>query len=291
MIMNMKKIAMLLLTAAWLVIAMTVSAQTKPRWVQKGVRSLNRECKDGSYRFHAFRTSGADLSLLESGRFEPLKEELAARYGVATDRMQLDSMTGDGRTTYRISFPDGNGRPAELFAQLVDDWARLDDDVSKWGFEFHQLYAVSEPDAAPAFDNFSVTHRYGVKPVLMSIIPGLGQIRKGQAGKGYAILGTEVLLIGGTVYSAVEMSRYNRLARNNPSEERSYRSKASTFRSMRNTCLILAGGLYIYNLVDAAVARGARHVVIRRDGNPDAELAFAPVVTEHCAGAGMSIRF
>ena len=291
MIMNMKKIAMLLLTAAWLVISMTVSAQTKPRWVQDGVRSLNRECKDCSYRFHAFRTSGIDLSLLESGRFEPLKEELGNRYGVATDRMQLDSITGDGRTTYRISFPDANGRSAEVFAQLVDDWARLDDDVSNCRFEFHQLYAVSEPDAAPTFDNFSVTHKYGFKPVVMSIIPGLGQIRKGQAGKGYAILGTEVLLIGGTVYSAVEMSRYNRLARKNPSEERSYRSNVATFRSMRNTCLILAGGLYVYNLVDAAGARGARHVVIRRDGNPDAELAFAPVVTEHCAGAGMSIRF
>ena len=287
----MKKIAMLLLTAAWLVIAMTVSAQTKPRWVQDGVGSLNRECKDCSYRFHAFRTSGIDLSLLESGRFEPLKEELGNRYGVATDRMQLDSITGDGRTTYRISFPDANGRSAEVFAQLVDDWARLDDDVSKLEFEFHQLYAVSEPDAAPAFDNFSVTHKYGFKPVVMSIIPGLGQIRKGQAGKGYAIMGTEVLLIGGTVYSAVELSRYNRLARKNPDMNNSYRSKASTFRSMRNTCLILAGGLYIYNLIDAALAKGARHVVIRRDGNPDAELTFAPVVTDHYAGAGMSIRF
>ena len=291
MIMNMKKIAKLLLAVAWLVSAVTVSAQTKPRWVQEGVKSLNHECKDGSYRFHAFRTSGTDLSLLESERFEPLKEELGIRYGVATDRMQLDSITGDGRTTYRISFPDVNGRPAEVFAQLVDDWARLDDDVSNCGFEFHQLYAVSEPDAAPAFDNFSVTHRYGINPVVMSIIPGLGQIRKGQAGKGYAILGTEALLISGTVYSSVEMSRYNRLARKNPGAEKSYHSKATTFRSMRNTCLILAGGLYIYNLIDAAVAKGARHVVIRRDGNPDAELTFAPVVTDHYAGAGMSIRF
>lgn len=290
--MNMKKIAIMLLSAVWLPMAVTVSAQTKPLWVQNGVRSLNNRVKSGDYRFHAFKTTGTYFNQLEAERFEPLKEALAVRYGVGTGGMLLDSVAAEGGSVFRISFLDGAGKPAEVFARLVDDWARIDDDVTKWGFEFHQLYAVSEPGAGAAFDNFSLTERYGVKPLFMSLIPGLGQIHKGQKGKGYAILGVEAVLIGGTVYSALETAHYNRLARENSGAADSYRSNAATFRSMRNTCLILAGGLYIYNLIDAAVAKGARRVVISRGGAPAAELAFAPVITDDgAAGAGMSVRF
>lgn len=296
---NMKKIMRLLLSAAaCLQLTATVwAAEPEPVWVQKGVKPLNRERTNKSYGFHAFETFGEDVGALQAERFRPLKEHIGEQYGVSAESMQLDSLVwagsgADDRITYRISFPKGDGQ-AEVYAQLVDEWSSFSDDINTWGFEFHQLYAVSEhAGAVPEFDSFSVTRDYPAKAALMSIIPGLGQIYKGQSGKGYAIMASEAVLVGGAIYSAVEMAHYNRLSKNDAVYGGSFRSDVTTFRQLRNVCLIAGGALYLYNLIDAAVVKGARRVVVKRPASTDAELTFVPVVTQYgAAGVGLSVRF
>ena len=288
--MNIRIIAMLLIAAA----CMTVSAQTKPLWVQKGVKTMNNERSYKSYDFHMFTTYGADTSLLESERFKLLMEYVSKEYGTDIDGIKLDSLCSDGgsRTMYRLSFLSQDGKVSEVFAQLVDDWSRYEDNVDSWGFELHQLYAVSERNVQPQFDKFSLTDNYGIKPLFLSIIPGLGQIYKGQDAKGYAILGTEALLLAGGVYSVTEVGRYNRLAKKNPGVYDNYQSNATSYRQIRNACFIAGGALYIYNLIDAAISKGKRRVVIERQNNTGAEFAFSPVISE-CGGIGigMSVKF
>ena len=288
--MNIRIITMLLVAAT----CMTVSAQPKPHWVQKGVKAMNNECSNKSYGFHTFATFGADINQLEAERFKPLMEYVSKEYGTDMDGMKLDSLSSDScsRTTYRLSFLSQDGKVSEVFAQLVDDWSRYDDNVDSWGFEMYQLYAVSERNVQPQFDKFSFTDNYGIKPLFLSIIPGLGQIYKGQDAKGYAILGTEAMLLAGGVYSVTEVGRYNRLAKKNPEVYDSYQSKATTYRQIRNACFIAGGALYIYNLIDAAISKGKRRVVIERQNNAGAEFAFSPMITE-CGGigVGMSVKF
>lgn len=288
----MRKLTIFLLAAAGVLLSTTVSAQPKPRWVRKGVTSLNQARSNESYRFQVFATSGDALDPLKAGRFTPLKEYVGARYGVRPEAVHVDSLAVDGRTTYLLSFLSPEGHPAEVQAQLVDDWGHLKDDLgASWGFEFYQLYALSEGAETPQFDTFRLTERYGIQPLFMSLIPGLGQIYKGQPGKGYALLGAEVLLAGGIAYTSIEKNRYERLARQQPDFRESYESNALDFRRMRNAFLIAGGALYLYNLIDAAVARGARRVVVERPNLPEAEFAFAPVVTESGVGVGLSVRF
>ena len=281
---------MLLVAAA----CMMVSAQTKPLWVQKGVKAMNNERSNKSYGFHTFATFGADINQLEVERFKPLMENVSKVYGTDIDGIKLDSLCSDScsRTTYRLSFLSQNGKVSEVFAQLVDDWSRYEDNVDSWGFEMHQLYAVSERNVQPQFDNFRLTSNYGIKPLFLSIIPGLGQIYKGQDAKGYAILGAEALLLAGGVYSVTEVGRYNRLAKKNPGIYNNYESNATSYRQICNACFIAGGALYIYNLIDAAISKGKRRVVVERQNNTGAEFAFSPVISE-CGGigVGMSVKF
>lgn len=285
----MKKIAMLLPAV---LLALSVSAETRPQWVQKGVESLNNKVTDRAYGFQSFRTVSADRNRLELERFKPLMEYVGGEYGVAVESMSLDRLAASGgRATYRISFPQAGGTSV-VYAQLVDDWMHLEEGESEsWGFNLHQLYAVSDRDAVPQFDNFTVSERYGVAPVLMSLVPGLGQIYKGQKVKGYTILGAEAVLVGGIIYGELERARYVRLGKEEGNAT-SYNSKAATFRQLRNVCIVAGSALYLYNIIDAAVAKGARRVTVQRRNNSTAEVAFAPVVTAHGEiGAGMSVRF
>ena len=288
--MNIRIITMLLVAVAY----MTASAQTRPRWVQKGVKAMNNECSNKSYGFHRFTTFGEDINELEAERFKPLMKYVSKEYRTDIDRMKLDSLSSDScsRTTYRLSFLSQDGKVSEVFAQLVDDWSQYEDDVDSWGFELHQLYAVSERNVQPQFDNFRLTDNYGIKPLFLSIIPGLGQIYKGQDAKGYAILGAEALLLAGGVYSVTEVGRYNRLAKKNFGVYNNYESNATSYRHIRNACFIAGGALYIYNLIDAAISKGKRRVVVELQNNTGAEFAFSPVINE-CGGigVGMSVKF
>lgn len=289
--MNKQKIATILLVAVSLLCTLSVLAAPKPRWVQKGVASLNRERSNDSYRFLRFSTSDIDPNRLVVNRFQPLLTYVSELYQVSLSTVQLDSLVSAraARTTYRISFPSPEGGTSELFAQLVDDWSQFDDGIVAYMFQREQLYVLSELNAVPDFDDFELTRNYGAKPALMSLIPGLGQIYKGQAGKGYAIMGIEAMLLSGAIYSAVEARRYNRLAHRYPEAYASYWSDAATFRQLRNVCLFAAGGLYLYNLIDAVAAKGARRVVIKPQHHT--ELALMPVVLPYGTGIGMQIRF
>ena len=288
--MSIRIITMLLVAVA----CMTASAQTKPRWVQKRVKAMNNERSNNSYGFYTFATFGADINQLETERFKPLMEYVSKEYGTDIGGIKFDSLGSDScsRTTYRLSFLTQDGKVSEVFAQLVDDWSRYEDNVDSWGFELHQLYAVSERNVQPQFDNFRLTDNYGAKPLFLSIIPGLGQIYKGQNVKGYAILGAEALLLAGGIYSVTEVGRYNRLAKKDSGVYNSYQSNATTYRQIRNACFIAGGTLYIYNLIDAAISKGKRRVVVERQNNTGAEFAFSPVISE-CGGigVGMSVKF
>ena len=273
---------------------MTVSAQPKPHWVQKGVKAMNNERSNKSYGFHKFHSYGVDINQLETECFKPLMEYVSKKYGTDIGGVKLDSLGSDScnRTTYRMTFLSQDGKVSEVFAQLVDDWSRYEDNVDSWGFEVHQLYAVSERNVQPQFDNFRLTGNYGIKPLFLSIIPGLGQIYKGQDVKGYAILGAEALLLAGGVYSVTEVGRYNRLAKKNPWVDDNYQSNATSYRQIRNACFIAGGALYIYNLIDAAISKGRRRVVVEQQNNTGAEFAFSPMISE-CGGigVGMSVKF
>lgn len=46
-----------------------------------------------------------------------------------------------------------------------------------------------------------------------------------------------------------------------------YNNKATTWKNVRNVAIGVGAGLYIYNLIDAAVAPGRRRVIVSKGKN------------------------
>ena len=292
--MNYIRILQIAIIGLCLLCNLSATAETKPRWVKKGVKELNNKRSNDNYSFHMFHSIDADKKVFEWNPFKPLLDYVDSTYKVPSAQLFVDSIPSNGTlpTTYRVSF-DKAGQPHAVYAQLVDEYMKFDDYAdNSYEYNLYQLYAISDEDAgANVFDQFTLKRKYGALPVVMSIIPGLGQIYKGQTAKGYTFLGTEVVMIAGIIYSTTQVHRWMDQAHKYPVFYANYRSKAKTARQFRAFCAIAGGGLYIYNLFDAAFSKGARYVEVKRRNQTDAQMTFMPVIDPDMMGLGVNITF
>lgn len=284
----------LILISAILSALFTVTAHSEPapRWVKKGVGELDKMRTNMSYGFHVFHEEDQNKSIFELNRFKPLLDYVDKTYGVSHTEIFIDSIPANGTlpTTYTLNF-NKDGGIQTVYARLVDSYAKMTDYADNTSdYNFWQLYAISEPGMIPDFDKFVLKRKYGIKPLFMSIIPGLGQIYKGEPAKGYSFLGVEAAMVASIVFATVKANQWNNLAHERPEFYDNYQSKADSFRQWRAFCYVAGGALYIYNLLDAALAKGARYVEVKRQDAPEMRLSFAPVVTSDYIGVGININ-
>ena len=286
--MNNGKLCRMLFVLICLCISTGAYADSKPLWVKKGISELNKQRLNDTYSFKLFHTVDADKRVIELSRFRALQEYVDSAYNVSVADMRLDSIPGNnGRTTYTVSF-DKNGQRQTVYAQLVDQYTRLEEFVTnKFEYNYYQLFAISNPGVTvPEFDDFTLTTNFNRgQAVARSLIPGLGQIYKGQKVKGYIFMGTEALLIAGIIYSNDRYHHYKDLY--NKTGDRNYHNNKTTFRELLTFCSIAAGGLYIYNLFDAALCHIPRRVEISQAGRPNASLSWSPVILPDASGKGL----
>jgi len=125
-----------------------------------------------------------------------------------------------------------------------------------------ELYEVSTNS-----ENFKpyipeITDQYGLNAAWRSaIIPGWGQFYKGKTGKGIFFLSTEVVAISGAVY--FEMLRSDNMRKSeettNMSIIKEYRNRADDWALYRNVAIGAAAGIYVWNVLDAYLAKGKIH--------------------------------
>ncbi|MCH5240182.1 MAG: hypothetical protein J1F38_08155 [Muribaculaceae bacterium] len=273
--------------------SLTALAEPTPRWVKKGVIELNKKRSNDSYSFHIFNQSDIDKSKFKVDPFTPLLEYVDTTYHVDKSKLIVDSIPGNGTlpTTYMVTF-NQEGKEQSVYARLVDRFQKYEDyPDGSYDYNFYQLYAISNPGySTPDFDRFTLKRKYGIKPMLMSIIPGFGQIYKGQPAKGYSFLGVEAAMVASIIYATDRANHWNNLGKKYPEFYDNYQSKASTFRQWRMFCFIAGGGLYIYNLLDAAIANGARYVEVKRNNAPNMQFSFMPVFSPDMLGFGININ-
>lgn len=264
-----------------------------PRWVSKGVEELEKKRTNNTYNFITVKTTDNNRINYEIEPHRALVHHIDSVYNEGKGSVFLDSLSSSSGqpVTYILSF-NNNDKPGVVYARLVDSFSRFEEYADGY-YEYNtwQLYAISEPDVTPRFDNFTLSTNYGGAPVGMSLIPGLGQIYKGQKAKGYSIMGAEALLIAGVIYCTPHFNHYINLAHENPELYNEYRSKATTYQQLRLFCAITGVGLYIYNLLDAAFYKGARYVEIKRENSPSMELTFSPLLSPEMAGLGFNLKF
>lgn len=268
-------------------------AEPTPRWVKKGVKELERKRSNESYSFHIFQQSEENKSAFEFNPFKPLLDYIDATYDVPTSQLSVDSIPGNGTlpTTYFVTF-EKDCLEQKIYAKKIDTYQKFENyPDGSFDYDLYQLYAISNPGyASPDFDHFYLKRKYGVKPVLMSLIPGLGQIYKGEQAKGYAFLGVEAAMVASIIYTSDRARHWTNLGKNHPEFYESYHSKAKSFKQWRMFCFIAGGGLYIYNLFDAAFAKGARYVEVKRNNAPNIQFSFDPVFSTEMLGVGININ-
>ncbi|MDE6487373.1 MAG: hypothetical protein K2L76_07730 [Muribaculaceae bacterium] len=284
----------LLRSAACALVALAsicAAAQDKPAWAEKGTRTINADRSNDSYTVVAFDTHNADKTFLESKRFEPLFMYVRENFSAQPEGLAVDSVQEDGVTTYIIAYTDKDkGTRHTLQARRIDQYSEYDDfESNDYEWYLYQLYAVGRPDETPRFDEFELTRAYNAKATAMSIVPGWGQIYKGQTAKGCVIIGLEAVSVAGIIIGEHKRSRMMDDAAKHPEVYDSWVGKAHSWRNVRNVSIGVAVATYVYNLIDAATSKGARRVKVHKRAGEG--LSFAPTMWNDGAGMTFSYSF
>lgn len=266
-------------------------AQDKPAWVAKGTRTINADRSNDSYTVMSFDTHDVDKTLLESKRFEPLFMYVRENFSAQPEGLGVDSVSEGGTTTYIIGYIDKNdGTRHSLQARRIDQYSEYDDfESNDYEWFLYQLYAVGRPDETPRFDEFELTRAYNAKATAMSLVPGWGQIYKGQTAKGCVIIGLEAVSVAGIIIGEHKRNRMMDRADDPGEPHDSWVGKAHSWRNVRNVSIGVAVATYVYNLIDAATSKGARRVKVNKRAGEG--MSLAPTVWTDGAGMTFSYSF
>lgn len=156
-------------------------------------------------------------------------------------------------------------------------------------YRCYTLYAVAKSASGTNIDELRFTRKYGAQGFARSlIVPGWGQLHKGNTAKGACILGGEVLLVGGIITAESLRSSYVKKMKENPKHLKTYNTKADNWENIRNVFIGAAASLYVYNLVDALVANGRKRTIVRK---AKTQFSFAPVASPEYNGLLLTINF
>lgn len=249
--------------------AMPVSAQA-PAWIGNTPKELNY-----TYRFIEIVSSGPTMELARHDAIDRLTDSQQLADGVRVsrntnehtniDKTRINNGPLQSQMQQNVAIDlTVDGERYNLQAIRVDEYATVKDGQ----INLHTLFQVATCDN-PVFDNVYVTDKYGFTPVVMSLIPGAGQMYKGSYLKGGCILGSEIICAVGIILCENQRSDYSNKAKEQPRFAKEYNTKANNWATGRNVCIGVAGAIYVYNLIDAAVSKGARRIKIKRSGYAD----------------------
>lgn len=242
----------------------------------------------------------AEAPTLEGAREDCLRkladnQQLKQSVTVSTDKQSqkdIHQNTVNGRLNETINqytkvTVNIKGQNVELTANRIDEY--WETAVIGWQkmYVCHTLFAVATTDLPVLFDNVTFTRKYGMSGFLRSLIPGWGQLYKGQKVKGACFMGGEIVLIGGIIVSENLRSSYVKKMREQPKFFQTYNTKADNWENIRNVCIGAAAALYVYNLIDAIVSPGAKRTIVKKQEFP----LIQPVACRDFNGVSFSWNF
>lgn len=268
---------------------------SKPQWVSKGEAGLNSQRCNETYYFKVIQNIGPDIVQLRKSNTNALAEYIGKRNQVnGLEVMELSNNT-DGtsvksKSDFNVVFRNEFSTDA-FYASLVDEYwesTTLSDGTPQ--YHYYALYAVSSSGSVkPDFDHFEVTRKYGALPVVLSIIPGVGQLYKGQKLKGSLMMGGAVLGAGAIILCENRRSFYQTRIIEQPKFARHYSQKSDNWTTGRNISIGITGALVAWSIIDAAVTPGTTRIKV----SPSSSVALRPtaLATPHSVGFGASMAF
>lgn len=157
--------------------------------------------------------------------------------------------------------------------------------------EVKTLYEVAKKPSNVFYEPVEYTTSYGASGLWRSVlIPGWGQMYKRQYAKGSIIIAAEAALITTTLIYENQKSSYMKKshATFDPNAIRFYQNKAHKAKVTRDCLIGAAAAVYVYNLIDALVAKGK----LRYIKHANKHVALMPFVSEGSyAGLYFSYQF
>lgn len=274
-----------------------VSEKIKPQWLHKLPHPSNP-----TFRYETYSSTS---NTLDGAREKCLAELISAsgmKNGVVVisnykSEEQLSQHWNNGKLEEKLDYKnltntEAKGKEVKLYVEnIAEYWERNENGQ----YFLTKLYAKSELENPPLFDEVELTTKYGAHGLWRSaIVPGWGQLYKGSKVKGGCIMGGCAALIAGIIVTENQRSVYSsKITKTHSAElKRSYANKADNMAIGRNIFIGATAALYIYNLVDAIVAPGARRVVVKKRDGTNRVYSFSPVVTPMGdAGLSASVEF
>lgn len=238
------------------------SGKMKPRWMTSSLPTP----KSSGYFILSAEGSGKTLAEARQMSFYNLTEELEHSRGIIVDSDISAKETAErnsGMTTnseFTINIKE-KGKRIDVICKVIDEYS----EYKNGHYTVTRLYAVNDPaQSGPGMQNdiFKKTTSYGAAPVFYSLIPGVGQLYKGSTVKGSVILGSAVVVGAGIITAESLRASYIKKMKEYPKFHDFYNNKATTWKNVRNVALGVGAGLYVYNLIDAAVAPGRPRVIV-----------------------------
>lgn len=231
------------------------SADKRPPWM-RGILPMQ---SNQTYYFKIMQGYGQTSLEARQNAIAGLIGDIARGQGVTvqgTDIMKTLSQNQNSRiyehsslqSTYRLDFDT-----FDTAFEIVDEYE------DKKGY--YLFFEVAHNPEQVVFDKIELTANYKGAALWRSIIiPGWGQMYKRNTAKGITILGLEAACVVGIVVCHNQSnSYYNKaLVEHNMNLREIYQDKSTTYRHVRNGCIAAAGAIYIWNIVDALTAKGAK---------------------------------
>lgn len=263
-------LVLVMVFASTILNAQNASDKIKPKWMRQLPNSPRV-----SYIFSTTVSSGRNLDELRVKNLSDFVADLGLEKGAVavTDyssseyehSISKNGVTGDfAESTFSVK-SSIKGEPVSFNAKAVDEyWQRLDSGE----YLLTRLYARGPAGSKVEFDNFVKTDKYGFADNWRAIIPGWAQMHKGSYLKGGLIAGGAVSLAGGAVFCGLTRKDYlSKMANTHSSSvKQQYITTANNMATGMYCCLGGFAALYIYNIVDAFVAPGARRIVVTGRG-------------------------
>ena len=262
-----------------------------PQWLEKGETYLNNQRANNTYYFKIIQNTGSDIASLRQSNANALADYIGKRNKVqGLEVIEINNTQthgGDVSTSENYQMVFKNSFSTESFyAILIDQYWESEESTNGSYYQYYALYAVSTSgNGQPVFDHFEVTRSYGAVPAVMSIIPGVGQLYKGQKVKGFLMMGTAVLSAAAIVYTSNRRSYYETRIEEQPKFARDYSQKRDNYTTWRNVAIGATGALVVWSVLDAALTPGATRIKV----SPSSYMNIRPSAMTDSYGTGIGL--
>lgn len=263
------------------------SEKLRPAWL------ANKAPKPSNGTFHYQVTEGEHRNL-EDARHSCLlnlstyikRTHRISEQAVAQIKFEQEDGKPSENENYRFFYDIKGERVTVVSCKYDEYWECIVLPNGERVYRCYALYGIAD-QVNPVFDHLSFSRKYGMRGFARSlIVPGWGQLYKGNKAKGACILGGEVVLIGGIIAAENLRASYTKKMREQPKHLETYNTKADNWENVRNVCIGGAAALYVYNLIDALVANGRK----RSSTHKQIRMALYPA-TGDCNGMALAVRF